>query len=216
MELAMKFCAFAIMFLPSESRPTFVARIPNGNGVSGVAALGHVIPSGGGATNAFGQAFETAGHQWTSGLCQADSDGDGATNGEELGDPCCTWSPSAGFADSPPSQAPTHPGVPNRFTAAQLAVMTCGGEADLASIASSSSSASSADLLTSSNSQASTSLGSGSSSSSFDDVMAPDDHSRLSPGPKIDDVPPTPAASGAERLQDLIAAACVAVVLVLV
>jgi hypothetical protein len=28
---------------------------------------------------------------WTKALCQEDSDGDGQTNGQELGDPCCTW-----------------------------------------------------------------------------------------------------------------------------
>lgn len=28
---------------------------------------------------------------WTVDLCQKDSDGDGKTNGEELGDPNCTW-----------------------------------------------------------------------------------------------------------------------------
>ena len=28
-------------------------------------------------------------------LCNEDSDGDGRTNGEELGDPCCVWRPSA-------------------------------------------------------------------------------------------------------------------------
>jgi hypothetical protein len=26
-------------------------------------------------------------------VCEADSDGDGVTNGEELGDPCCLWTP---------------------------------------------------------------------------------------------------------------------------
>lgn len=44
-------------------------------------------------------------------LCRADSDGDGQTNGEELGDPDCVWRPGSaparttdishpGFADS--------------------------------------------------------------------------------------------------------------------
>ncbi len=28
---------------------------------------------------------------WTKELCEMDSDEDGATNGEELGDPCCKW-----------------------------------------------------------------------------------------------------------------------------
>ena len=29
--------------------------------------------------------------QWNPELCRADSDGDGRTNGEELGDPDCNW-----------------------------------------------------------------------------------------------------------------------------
>ena len=37
------------------------------------------------------QALRDAGFSWTSTLCNADSDGDGQTNGEELGDPDCVW-----------------------------------------------------------------------------------------------------------------------------
>lgn len=36
------------------------------------------------------QDFAAAGHAWTQELCQADSDGDGYSNGQELGDPGCT------------------------------------------------------------------------------------------------------------------------------
>lgn len=36
------------------------------------------------------QAFAAAGHKWTPELCKADSDGDGFTNGQELGDLDCT------------------------------------------------------------------------------------------------------------------------------
>ncbi|RHX97125.1 hypothetical protein DYB25_012429, partial [Aphanomyces astaci] len=43
-----------------------------------------------GARNPFGIAFSSAGGKWTPELCKADSDNDGATNGEELGDPYCT------------------------------------------------------------------------------------------------------------------------------
>ena len=57
--------------------------------------LGHVDCRGGlvGSTalNPFGVDFLINNFQWTAGLCQADSDGDGYTNGEELGDPCCSW-----------------------------------------------------------------------------------------------------------------------------
>lgn len=44
------------------------------------------------------QEFESRGinitrakHSWSQWLCLYDSDGDGKTNGDELGDPCCTW-----------------------------------------------------------------------------------------------------------------------------
>ena len=67
--------------------------------------------------NPFGRAFKQNGYKWTKALCEADSDGDGFTNGEELGDPCCTFvhgmRPSAltmgadathpGFADAKPA-----------------------------------------------------------------------------------------------------------------
>ncbi|KAG1712793.1 hypothetical protein DVH05_000528 [Phytophthora capsici] len=74
-----------------NARPTYVARLPNGDNVSGVAALGHVDPAGGGANNQFGLDFASAGEEWTTEFCQMDSDGDGQTNGQELGDPCCEW-----------------------------------------------------------------------------------------------------------------------------
>lgn len=37
------------------------------------------------------QGFEMAGGTWTKEVCQADSDGDGMSNGAELGDADCTW-----------------------------------------------------------------------------------------------------------------------------
>eukprot|EP00741_Cyanophora_paradoxa_P002808 tig00000630_g2727.t1 len=90
--------------------------IPNGANVkrNGVAwaAVGHLRSTGkaaraagrapadrrltgvgrqGGLDN-FGNAFKQNGNSWTAALCKADSDGDGYSNGWELGDPCCTWS----------------------------------------------------------------------------------------------------------------------------
>eukprot|EP00672_Neobodo_designis_P019274 CAMPEP_0174833118 /NCGR_PEP_ID=MMETSP1114-20130205/4044_1 /TAXON_ID=312471 /ORGANISM="Neobodo designis, Strain CCAP 1951/1" /LENGTH=206 /DNA_ID=CAMNT_0016066989 /DNA_START=97 /DNA_END=715 /DNA_ORIENTATION=+ len=76
--------------------------------------VGHENRAGGGARNPFGAAFAAAGRSWTSELCQADTDGDGFTNGQELGDPSCTWTaggtPSRttgishpGYADSTPT-----------------------------------------------------------------------------------------------------------------
>ncbi|KAE8977250.1 hypothetical protein PF005_g24473 [Phytophthora fragariae] len=74
-----------------SARPAYVALLPNGNKVPGVEALGHVNPSGGGANNDFGLDFASAGKSWTKEFCEKDSDGDGQTNGQELGDPCCEW-----------------------------------------------------------------------------------------------------------------------------
>ncbi|GAB9465712.1 hypothetical protein Gpo141_00003110 [Globisporangium polare] len=73
------------------AKPTFPARLPNGANVVDVDALGHVDTSGGGELNAFGSDFKNVGLTWTTALCEADSDGDGQTNGQELGDPCCKW-----------------------------------------------------------------------------------------------------------------------------
>jgi hypothetical protein len=43
--------------------------------------------------NSFSLALTAAGNAWTFTLCKADTDGDGFTNGEELGDPECVWTP---------------------------------------------------------------------------------------------------------------------------
>jgi len=51
------------------------------------------MPTGGGLPNSFGQAFKRHDFKWTKALCEEDSDGDGLTNGHELGDPCCIWTP---------------------------------------------------------------------------------------------------------------------------
>ena len=74
----------------------YVAMLPNGDGVNGVDAVGHIDPYGGGDTNAFGKAFSKQKNAWTKALCEADSDGDGLRNGFELGDPCCLWSVNGG------------------------------------------------------------------------------------------------------------------------
>lgn len=52
------------------------------------------------------QDFVTANTQWTKDLCQKDSDMDGKTNGEELGDPNCVWKQG----DAPAGDATGHPG----------------------------------------------------------------------------------------------------------
>jgi hypothetical protein len=66
-----------------------LAKLPNGN-TYGI-TLGHP----GGATKKatpFASSFYSAGQKWSKTFCQADTDGDGQSNGLEMGDPCCLWS----------------------------------------------------------------------------------------------------------------------------
>lgn len=106
----------------AEARPKRVAQIPNG-GVSGCANC-HVSAAGGGPRNAFGQMVEAsflsaagfAGDvQWGPELAKQDADGDGFTNGEELGDPEGLW--QAGDADPGDAAAVTMPGDANSHPA---------------------------------------------------------------------------------------------------
>uniref|UniRef100_K3X0X2 Temptin Cys/Cys disulfide domain-containing protein n=1 Tax=Globisporangium ultimum (strain ATCC 200006 / CBS 805.95 / DAOM BR144) TaxID=431595 RepID=K3X0X2_GLOUD len=84
------------MLSTASASPKFVARIPNGADVPNVPAVGHLDPEGSDRLlNDFGTAFKKAGNKWTEALCHADSDGDGQTNGQELGDPCCVWTTGA-------------------------------------------------------------------------------------------------------------------------
>lgn len=104
--------------------PTFPTLVPNGANVAGVAAIGHVDVAGGGPRNEFGMAFEKAGTKWTKELCQADSDGDGQTNGQELGDPCCEWTKGK----TPLLPTASAPGDPNSMAdATTWASVKCKG-----------------------------------------------------------------------------------------
>jgi len=124
-----------------DAFPTFGMKIPNGVSVpcpdgaegcndAGVClSLGH--PACGGHRkgeddfldsngtrvvnlNPFGEDWKASGFQWTRELCELDSDGDGYTNGEELGDPCCEWVQgrgSDGALNSVEGFVPSHPGL---------------------------------------------------------------------------------------------------------
>ena len=87
-------------------------------------ALCHVSAAGGGPRTVFGQdvfQFARAGTNmnWED-VCALDSDGDGATNGAELGDPDCAWR----RGDAPIMFMPTDPNDPNDTPAE----MMTGGE----------------------------------------------------------------------------------------
>ncbi|GLE01937.1 hypothetical protein PINS_up010775 [Pythium insidiosum] len=64
-------------------------KIPNGASLPQL--LGVDSATGEGQLNAFGVAFQRSRYIWTTALCEEDTDGDGQTNGQELGDPCCSW-----------------------------------------------------------------------------------------------------------------------------
>jgi hypothetical protein len=75
--------------------------------------------------NPFGEDFREQGFAWTKKLCQMDSDGDGYTNGQELGDPCCTW--KKGQIDDITMNLfdgflPSHPGFPDDTPSLDVAI----------------------------------------------------------------------------------------------
>jgi len=94
----------------------YQGRIPNGASVTRFgmawAGVGHDTAGGGTPRNPFGLAFAAASHQWTTELCQADSDGDGQSNGFELGDPNCIWTSGA---TPERTVAVSHPGYSDTY-----------------------------------------------------------------------------------------------------
>lgn len=107
-------CFAALMSSSASARPAYVSQIPNINNNCGNC---HVAEGGGGPRNVFGQDVEANmpfsgpdAETWGKIFC-ADSDGDGKTNGQELGDPCGTWKPGdadpAGDITRPDDEAST-------------------------------------------------------------------------------------------------------------
>ncbi|KAK6967850.1 Tyramine beta-hydroxylase [Biomphalaria glabrata] len=88
-----------VLLLPCvKSYRIFQQSIPNGDAVPHPCkpnnlweGVGHFNDQGTGFRNPFGEDFEKEGKMWTEALCRKDSDGDGLTNGQELGDPDCVW-----------------------------------------------------------------------------------------------------------------------------
>ena len=77
-----------------DARPWRPAQVPNGSQIGCI--LCHMSPGGGDARNAFGLEIENgfldgSNVAWGPDLAALDSDGDGATNGQELLDPDGVW-----------------------------------------------------------------------------------------------------------------------------
>ena len=92
--------------------------------------LCHVSSGGGGARTNFGEDVKEYGTEagnvnWAS-MCELDSDGDSFTNGQELGDPECTWL----FGDTNPAAMVTNPVDPESYPIEETAgeMMPTAGE----------------------------------------------------------------------------------------
>lgn len=101
---------------PVDGRPHRVDQVPNGAVLS--CATCHVSAAGGDARNPFGQTVESeflssvsdSGNVlWSPALASRDSDGDGFTNGTELGDPDGTGVPDSAAAVTAPGDAADFP-----------------------------------------------------------------------------------------------------------
>ncbi|GLD92828.1 hypothetical protein PINS_up001407 [Pythium insidiosum] len=86
--------AFAMSLGVVAARQDFSALVPNGAAFED-RPIGYVSTADDSPLDSFGKALEAAGRAWTLSLCKGDADGDGQTNGVELGDPCCLWTGKA-------------------------------------------------------------------------------------------------------------------------
>ncbi|KAL4141025.1 hypothetical protein PRNP1_014149 [Phytophthora ramorum] len=112
----------------AEASKKYVKLMPNGGNVPDTPAIGHPDGTGDDSdTNAFGDAFAEADYTWTKEFCEADTDGDGQTNGQELGDPCCEW-----VKGGTPlwSTGVSHPGDASKTSDSSLWANACGSSTE--------------------------------------------------------------------------------------
>ncbi len=109
------YCVIAGAALHADARSFRVNLIPNGTKIDGIGCINcHFSKFGGGPRNAFGEAVEALVSPgastpfWDAVFAAEDSDGDGATNGEELLDPNGEW--VSGQADPGQPELVTNPG----------------------------------------------------------------------------------------------------------
>jgi hypothetical protein len=128
---------WCLLLLCAAAHPPLRNLIPNGHAVYRNGALwpavGHDIISGGPVLNPFGAAFFANGFRWNASFCGADSDGDGFTNGQELGDPECQWTVGASVPVS--WRAASHPGFNDSYPIANDAAATLAMEHTLPGVA---------------------------------------------------------------------------------
>eukprot|EP01128_Nolandella_sp_AFSM9_P001640 TRINITY_DN11888_c0_g1_i1.p1 TRINITY_DN11888_c0_g1~~TRINITY_DN11888_c0_g1_i1.p1 ORF type:complete len:158 (+),score=33.44 TRINITY_DN11888_c0_g1_i1:3-476(+) len=110
----------------TEAYPSFRDSVPNGDRIHGTAAAGHEKKLGGGMLNFFGKDFDKQGQVWTKELCEMDSDGDGISNGHELGDSCCEWTPGKAPLRDRKISAPG-----NFYSRTPTEMPECGNRSDL-------------------------------------------------------------------------------------
>lgn len=109
------FAALGFWSPEAEARDWRPGQLPNGNVLSCSAC--HLNPGGGGTRNGFGNAvnrvvnFGSRQPFWDAALAALDSDGDGFTNGEELGDPDGDGIPEPGAEITNPGNARSFPTV---------------------------------------------------------------------------------------------------------
>lgn len=109
----MRQCLFVFIIPVVLCFESYREQVPNGFNLPGHPGLGHKAKNGGASLNLFGKDFKNQGTVWTRTLCETDSDKDGVTNGEELGDPCCSFTP---FTPAYRNNMLSDPGDANDFT----------------------------------------------------------------------------------------------------
>lgn len=105
-----KWALATLLATPSAyALPSFVSRIPNGSVFSCANCHTATDPFTDSTRNAFGLAFAANNLTWDDVLAGKDSDGDGFSNGTELGDPTGSGTPIPGATVTNPGDPNSHP-----------------------------------------------------------------------------------------------------------